>query len=262
MEKTNELATIAEQNVKERKPINKPQKQNSMATKYDMEMVHLRNFIDNAGKQKGVLEKVLADNPDYVHQKVLEFSNLGLSVANKDYYPIPYGNLVKFDIDYKGLLKTASMEAKKNGYQLIAKADTIRKGFTRADVHTDGLIDNIIIENGKINEHIETAYAILSLFDIQTRQIIMQKVEVLPIEEYKNAKSKSKTNGGGVYKEFETEMAKKIALRRGVKILNTMFASDVLDKLFSLDNESYDMSYQQTSKPQLARDLNQNSEGK
>jgi len=47
--------------------------------------------------------------------------------------------------------------------------------------------------------------------------------------------------GGNVHKNYKTEMGKKIALRRAVKIIATMFASDKLDKLFALDNESYVM---------------------
>lgn len=208
--------------------------------KYSLELTHINNFIRNSKpEQQKKIMNALNTYPEYSHQKIAELSSIGLSVANGDYYIIPYGNNPKFDIDYKGLLKVSSIEARKNGYQLIAKADTIRDGFTKADVSTNGLIDNIIVENGKINGKILTAYAILALIDSDTRNVIMQKVEVLPINEFENAIKSSK--GGTIHKDYGTEMGKKIALRRSVKILNTMFASDKLDTLFNIDNDSHTM---------------------
>lgn len=209
--------------------------------KYKLELTHVNNFLRNSKPdQKQKIINALNSFPEYSHQKIAELSSIGLSVANGDYYIIPYGNSPKFDIDYKGLLKIASIEARKNGFQLIAKADTIRDGFKRADVNTNSLIDEIFVENGKINAEIKTAYAIISLMDTQTHNIVMQKVEIMPMLEFENAKKASK--GGTVHKDFGTEMGKKMALRRAVKILNTMFASDLLDKLFQIDNENYNLS--------------------
>lgn len=224
--------------------------------KYTLELTHVNNFIRNSKvEQKAKIIAALNAYPEYSHQKIAELSSIGLSIANSDYYIIPYGNSPKFDIDYKGLLKVASIEARKNGYQLIAKADTLRKGFTKADVVTNSLIDNVFIENGKINEEILTAYAIISLVDIQTRTLFMQKVEIMPMSEFANAKKASK--GGTVHADYGTEMGKKMALRRCVKILNTMFASDLLDKLFQLDNENYDMNVKQVE--HKSDDFNVNS---
>jgi recombinational DNA repair protein RecT len=209
--------------------------------KYTLELTHVNNFLRNSKPdQKQKIIAALNEYPEYSHQKIAELSSIGLSIANSDYYIIPYGTSPKFDIDYKGLLKVASIEARKNGFQLISKADTIRKGFTRADVVTNSLIDDVFIENGKINSDILTAYAIISLLDVETHKIIMQKVEIMPVLEFENAKKASK--GGTVHKDYGTEMGKKMALRRCVKILNTMFASDMLDKLFQIDNESYVMA--------------------
>lgn len=210
--------------------------------KYKIELIHVNNHLDSIAKQDDKQKTIAAleNNPIFSHQKIAEYANLGLSIANKDYYIIPYGNLVKFEPDYKGLLKVAAMEAKANGFQLIAKADTIKKqSAATVSISTDGLIDNISLSGAKVNDEIVSAYAIIALLDINTHQVIMQKVEALPIEEYNNAVKASK--GGNVHKDYKTEMGKKIALRRAVKIIATMFASDKLDKLFALDNESYVM---------------------
>lgn len=223
---------------------------NAILSKYDMEMVHINNFIEHSGNNKSKIQKSLDTYSKYSHQKILEYANLGLSIANGDYYIIPYGDKPKFEVDYKGMLKIASNEARKNGFQLIAKADTVRDGFTKLEVSTNGLIDNIILENGKLNAEIKTSYCILALMDIETRSITMQKVEVLPIVEYLNAVKASK--GGNVHKDYKSEMAKKIVLRRAVKILNTMFASDILDKLFNLDNESYNLKANEPKPKQIA----------
>jgi len=209
--------------------------------KYTLELTHVNNYIRNS-KSKNEIITALKNYPEYAHQRIAELANMGLCIANGDYYIYTYGSLLKFDIDYKGLLKVASMEARKNGFQLISKADTLREGFTRADVTTHSLIDEVVIENGKINAKILTAYAIVALMDIKTHNIIMQKVELLPIDEFENAEKASK--GGDARKKYKTEMSKKIAFRRVIKVLNTMFASDFLDKLFALDNESYDMNKQ------------------
>jgi len=210
-------------------------------SKYKLELIHVNNHLLNLKQDDRVkTQNALDKNPIFSHQKIAEYANLGLSIANKDYYIIPYGATPDFPIDYKGLLKVAAMEAKANGFQLIAKADTIKKNSaSTVSISTDGLIDNITLSGAKVNDEIVSAYAIIALLDIKTHQVIMQKVEALPIDEYANAVKASK--GGNVHKDYKTEMGKKIALRRAVKIIATMFASDKLDKLFALDNESYVM---------------------
>ena len=228
---------------------------NEAINKYNLELIHVNNHLSSISKQDDRQKAInaLEHNPIYSHQKIAEYANLGLSIANRDYYIIPYGTRAEFPIDYKGLLKVAAIEARANGFQLIAKADTIKKASASSvSVSTNGLIDNITIQDAKVNDEVVSAYAILSLMDIKTHAVIMQKVEALPIDEYKNAVNASK--GGNVHKNYKTEMGKKIALRRAVKILATMFASDKLDKLFVLDNESYDMNKNPTE--------NENSEPK
>lgn len=220
---------------------------NEAINKYNLELIHVNNHLSSINKDQDRQKAInaLESNPIYSHQKIAEYANLGLSIANRDYYIIPYGTRAEFPIDYKGLLKVAAMEARSNGFQLIAKADTIKKASASSvSISTDGLIDNITIQDAKVNDEVVSAYAILSLMDIKTHAVIMQKVEALPVDEYKNAVGASK--GGNVHANYKTEMGKKIALRRAVKILATMFASDNLDKLFTLDNESYDMDKSST----------------
>ena len=160
---------------------------NKAITKFNIEMTHVNNHIDNLPcytdkdkKKKNDIVNAMKNNIAYVNQKILEFATIGITIANGDYYIIPYGGKPKFEIDYKGMLKVCSLESKANGFQLIVKADTLRKGFTRADVSTNGLHDNIIVENGKINAEIVSAYCIIALLDLTSRNIVMQKVEIFP----------------------------------------------------------------------------------
>jgi len=212
---------------------------------FNAEMVHVTSYI-NAQKKSAELNNAMNNNSIYSNQKILELSSVGLSISNGDYYILPYGGKPKFELDYKGMLKICSKEAHKKGFQLIVKADTLREGFTKADVTTDGLIDSITVENGKINAKIVSSFAVIALMDLNTHKVIMQKVEIFPIEEYEKVKSstKSKDRQGnifGVWKEYESEMAKKAILRRSVKVINTMFFSDTIDKILSFDAENHEI---------------------
>lgn len=215
-----------------------PQKVNVPHVKFQMELTHVKNYVLNH-KDKKKLDPLLNKHKDMAEQRILELANIGLSIANKDYYIVPYGGELQFQIDYKGLIKACSLEASKNGYQLMAKADTIRKGFTDFSVSTSTMIDELTLTNTELKNEIVTAYAIVSLYDKQTREKVFQKVEVMPLKEFENAKNASK--GGTVHKDYATEMSKKIPLRRVIKILNSMFPSDALDKLLNFDNESYNI---------------------
>ena len=55
-----------------------------IVAKYNMEMLHINNFIAGAGNQRAKIESALNNHPEYVKQKIMEFANLGLSIANKD----------------------------------------------------------------------------------------------------------------------------------------------------------------------------------
>lgn len=228
------------------------QNDSKSAIRFNTEMTHIQNYIaallnftDKDKKKNANMIDALQNHSLYANQKILELATLGLSIANGDYYIIPYCGKPKFELDYKGMLKICSQEAKERGFQLIVKADTLRDGFTRADVITDGMLDSIKVENGKINSPIVSAFAIIALLDIKTRDIIMQKVEIFPLSEYLKVKNstKSKDKQGnifGVWLDYESEMAKKAILRRTIKVFNTMFSSDVIDKLLSFDNENYE----------------------
>ena len=218
--------------------------------KADTEMKHFDNYITSA-KNAGQLQQVVNNNLEFSRQKVMELSNLGLSISNGDYYVVSYGGKPTFPIDYKGMLKILSIEARKAGFQLLVKADTIRKGFSVLEVETDGFNDNLKLVNGKINAEVLTAYCMIGLIDMKTHEKVLTKVEVLPIGEYQNAKNASK--GGSIYKMYESEMAKKIALRRATKVLSTMFYSSAIDKLLQIDNEDYDLNNSQSPKPQHSK---------
>ena len=97
--------------------------------KYELEVIQVNNYLSSINRpaDREKASAALNKNPIYAHQKIAEYSNLGLSIANRDYYIIPYGERAEFPIDYKGLLKVAAMEARENGFQLIVKDETIKE---------------------------------------------------------------------------------------------------------------------------------------
>lgn len=219
---------------------------------YSNEITYISNYIENQ-KDKNKFIDIISKNKEFVHQKIIELSNLGLSISKGDYYIIPYLNNLNFNIDYKGIIRIASKSAIQNGYQLFIKSDTIRKNFKKIDLKTNGLIDNLELENGSANDEILSAYSICTLIDIKTRNITMQKVEVIPAKEYQKIKSLSRSHK--IYQDFESEMAKKIAIRRCLKIIETYFPNDNLSKIFEIDNEDYNINNKNEIK-ETKQDLN------
>jgi len=219
---------------------------------YGNEITYISNYIESQ-KDKNKFIDIISKNKEFVHQKIIELANLGLSISKRDYYIIPYQNSLNFNIDYKGIIRIASKSAHQNGYQLFIKSDTIRKNFKKIELKTNGLIDNLELENGSANDEILSAYAICTLIDIKTRNITMQKVELIPAKEYQKIKSLSKSQN--IYQNFESEMAKKISIRRCLKIIETSFPNESLSKIFEIDNEDYNINNKNETQ-ETKKDLN------
>jgi recombination protein RecT len=238
--------------VSEKKLLAKKGYTNKEIDTYSNEVTYISNYIESQ-KDKNKFIDIISKNKEFVHQKIIELANLGLSISKRDYYIIPYANNLNFNIDYKGIIRIASKSAIQNGYQLFIKSDTIRKNFKKIELKTIGLIDNLELENGSANDDILSAYSICTLIDIKTRNITMQKVEVIPAKEYQKIKSLSRSHK--IYEDFESEMAKKIAIRRCLKIIETYFPNDTLSKIFEIDNEDYTINNKNEIK-EKKQDLN------
>lgn len=238
--------------ISEKKLLAKKGYTNKEIDTYSNEVTYISNYIESQ-KDKNKFIDIISKNKEFVHQKIIELSNLGLSISKGDYYIIPYSDNLNFNIDYKGIIRIASKSAIQNGYQLFIKSDTIRKNFKKIELKTVGLIDNLELENGSANDEILSAYSICTLIDIKTRNITMQKVEVIPAKEYQKIKSLSRSQK--IYENFESEMAKKISIRRCLKIIETYFPNDNLSKIFEIDNEDYTINNKDEIK-ETKQDLN------
>lgn len=175
----------------------------------------------------------LKENSEYVTQKIAELVEMGLHIANRDYFIVLYKGKPQFNISYLGMLKVAGQEASRNGFILIPKADALREGYKIESFETVDMIDNILIKNGNHNGEIKTAYSIIALKSKNNLETLIQKVEILPESEYQVIKGLAETQM--IWGKFEGEMAKKTVFKRSLKILQTIFYSDILEKLFNFE---------------------------
>ena len=132
--------------VNEKKLLSEKGYTNKEIDTYGNEITYISNYIESQ-KDKNKFIDIISKNKEFVHQKIIELANLGLSISKRDYYIIPYLNSLNFNIDYKGIIRIASKSAMQNGYQLFIKSDTIRKNFKKIELKTNGLIDNLELEN-------------------------------------------------------------------------------------------------------------------
>jgi len=131
---------------------------------------------------------------------------------------IPYGNEAKFMLDYRGLVELC----RRSGELEDIYADVVREGDTFKKV--GGLHRNLIHEEGEGNEDapITHAYAVAKLKSSPEKSFeIIKKSDVDKI-----LKVVKKGKAGDAWKNWESEMWKKTAIRRLMKLL----PSSIIDK--------------------------------
>ncbi|MEN3832788.1 recombinase RecT [Campylobacter coli] len=198
----------------------------------------LKLINERFNSKDNVVMKVLRDNQTASFLKVKNLSEAGLSILNNDYYIVPMGNNVNIEPSYMGLVKVATNEALKRGFEIIVKSDTVSNS-DEVKIITENEIDNLSISKNPLDNSIKGAYALISI--VKNGNLLYRKAELLNKEQLDTIKSKTFSKGG-VYKEFPEEMARKSAIRRAIKHINYFIKSDVLDGVISIDNENYNFS--------------------
>ncbi|EDH3577428.1 hypothetical protein GEX91_03275 [Campylobacter jejuni] len=199
----------------------------------------LRLINEKFSGENNKVMQILRDNKTASFLKVKNLSEAGLSILNNDYYIVPMGNNVNIEPSYMGLVKVAINEALKRGFEIIVKSDTIANS-DEVKIITENEIDNLSISKNPLDNSIKGAYALISI--VKNGNLLYRKAEFLTKEQLDIIKSKTFTKGGGVYKEFPEEMARKSAIRRAIKHIGYFIKSDVLDGVINIDNENYNFS--------------------
>jgi recombination protein RecT len=136
----------------------------------------------------------------------LEAAHLGLDIQLGEAYLIPYGKQAKLSIGYKGLIKLA----KKSGELTSVVADVVRQG------------DEISYHRGTEGSRLEHRALpfndgqIVGAYALFTRADGSVDFEVLSMGDLSAIRSKA-ANNSPAWREFFGEMAKKAAIRRGLK---------------------------------------------
>lgn len=137
---------------------------------------------------------------------LLKGAYLGLDFFNKECYLIPYGDELRFQVDYKGMQKLVKKYAVRPVSEIYARI--VREG----DEFSEEIRDNEPVINFKPenfnNGQIVGAFAVCQYKDGGT------KVETMSIEQLNAAKRMSQAQNGTAWKYFPEEMYKKIVIKR------------------------------------------------
>lgn len=177
-----------------------------------------------ANNAKNVIE-YFEQNRTIVATKIQKYNDMGLSYANKDFYVLVRGNEVQMPIDYKAYARVVVKSASDRGYDLFIEADVIREEYKGGYIRKRDAGDDVLVINNPITGRIISPWARYVLLSNKTHDIISSKIEIVPNDEYQNAMSAGGKNGGvgQIHKNYATEGAKKIAIRRLTKHLEYMF---------------------------------------
>jgi len=167
----------------------------------------------------------LDDNRTIVAKKLDEYTRLGLSYADKDFYILVRGNEVQMPLDYKAYAKVVVQSANSKGYDVIIEADVIREGYKGGYLEKQENGDEVLVINNPITGDIAMPWAKYKIISQKTHEIVSSKIEVVPHGEYVKAKQSGGANGsvGQIHQNYATEGAKKIAVRRITKHLAYIF---------------------------------------
>jgi len=194
------------------------------------------------------------ENKEKVQTSLKRYFDWGLSFLNKDFYILVRGNEVQMPLDYKAFARLAVQNARLAGYDLILEAGVIREGFKKGYILKDDSGDEkLVIANPMVGK-IVSPWAKYKLISAKTHDVISSIVEVIPPDEYLKAMQAGGYKGGvgTIHKNYATEGAKKIAMRRVIKHISYMFPN--MQDLELMDNEQYNHNTQ-PQEPQIEPQL-------
>ncbi len=180
---------------------------------------------------------LINDSPDlkkYTQAQIvsglLKGAYLGLDFYNKECYLIPYGQILKFSIDYKGLkklvMKYSVVPVKDIGAWIVREGDEYESGLNGNEPYVN--LRPKPFNDGKILG----AVAICFYKDGSIKYEEMSKAQL------DAAKRLSQAQTGTAWKFFDSEMYKKTALRRLCKNITLDFENLNQMTLFKEDGET------------------------
>ena len=137
---------------------------------------------------------------------LLKGAYLGLDFFNKECYLIPYGDDLRFQIDYKGMQKLVKKYAVRPVDEIYARL--VREG----DEFNEEIRDNEPVINFKPKPFNDGK--IIGAFAVCQYKDGGAKVETMNKEQLDAAKRMSQAQGGTAWKYFPEEMYKKVIIRR------------------------------------------------
>lgn len=149
---------------------------------------------------------------------------LGLDFFMHECYLIPYGKILNFQTDYKGEIKFHKRHATRPIVDIYA--EVVREGDVLTRYIKDGQ------HTVDFTPRMFNKAPIIGAFAVCLFKDGGKMVEVMNIDELNKAREKSKNANKGAWKDFTSEMYKKVVLRRLCKHLDFNFDNDEQFKIY------------------------------
>lgn len=157
-------------------------------------------------------------NPAELQAGLLKGAYLGLDFFNREFYLIPYGNKVNFQMDYKGVIKFVKRYSIRPILDIYARV--VREGDSFLEKITNGIPSVDFAPKPFNNGEIVGAFAVVLYEDG------CLDIETMTTRDINAVRSNySKMCNSGAWKNSWDEMAKKTVLRRLCKHIETDFES-------------------------------------
>lgn len=197
---------------------------------------NITRFANNAMallKSDDMLSKFVKQNPGTglaeIKSGLLKGSYLGLDALNKEFYLIPYGNKINFQIDYRGCKKIAKKYAIRPIKDIFAKL--VREG----DEFEEALVGGESTINFKPKPFNNAP--IIGAFAVCIYKDGGMEYDTMSIDELEQTRKHSKASNSMAWKDFTGEMYKKTVLRRLCKHIEIDFENPSQYEIYSGDAE-------------------------
>ncbi len=182
-------------------------------------------FLQNCLTVLSETKDIAKYDPRSVARTMLKGAFLGLDFFNKECYPIPYGNELQFQTDYKGEIKVCKRWSTRPISDIYAKV--VRKGDSfEAFVRNGKQVVNFSPVNFS-NEEVEGVFAVVYYSD---GSMVFDTMSLKEIEHIRT--TYSKMPDGKAWKNSPEEMQKKTVIRRLCKLIDLNFDNDDQRKAF------------------------------
>lgn len=188
-----------------------------------------QRFVLNALALTNEKPELLQKFSAQIMPNLLKAAVMDVDLYRSEAYLIPYGNQLQFQLSYKGCKKIAKKYSVRPitdiAAEIVREGDVFEKNVT--DDNTTFTFKPKPFNDGAIIG----AFAYVQYADGKCFVEEMTKKEIDVV------KSKSKSGGGGPWKDFYGEMAKKAVIKRLTKHLELDFENASQQGIFNTDDE-------------------------